>query len=196
MSQIKFEIKDKFDSKDPVFKKIVDLINGYNKPNKLKLIIQITYNEGGEVAIMLAFVATIENAVLNNPNLSIELRFGGFAMSAAAFVFCYFVYYVTIPRVRVISNTRLSVIYHKPRMQILGSSGYIFANDSIKMKKLSNAKQQELIDYTQRFDDIWNAVVSFYKVGGVEFDPYLLSSYNNNGDVAFPLSKQVFQGGY
>lgn len=117
MAQRKFVIKDKFDSNDPVFKSLTDTISKYNNTNKLKLIINITYNEGGEVAIMLDFVATIENAVLNNSNLTIELRFGGFAISAAAFVFCYFVFYADIPRVRVLSNTRLAVIYHKPRMK-------------------------------------------------------------------------------
>ncbi|MGS5488664.1 hypothetical protein ACVD67_19700, partial [Klebsiella quasipneumoniae] len=131
MAQIKFVIKDKFDSNDPVFKRLTDTISNYNNVNKLKLIINITYNEGGEVAIMLAFVATIEKAVLNNSNLTIELRFGGFAMSAAAFVFCYFVFYADIPRVRVLSNTRLSVIYHKPRMKQINASNFIFANDPI-----------------------------------------------------------------
>jgi hypothetical protein len=196
MTQIKFEIKDKFDSNDSVFKNMVNTINNYNNANKLRLIINITYNEGGEVAIMFDFVATIENAVLNNSNLYIELRFGDFAMSAAAFVFCYFVFYANIPRVRVISNTRLSVIYHKPRMKKRNTTIYIFANDPIKMNGLSKPQQTDLISYTHRFDEVWNAVVTLYQVGGVEFDPYLLSSYNSNGDFAFTLSNQVFKGGH
>ncbi|KTS17638.1 hypothetical protein RSA31_21485 [Pantoea dispersa] len=196
MAQIKFVIKDKFDSNDPVFKRLTDTISNYNNVNKIKLIINMTYNEGGEVAIMLAFVATIEKAVLNNTNLTIELRFGGFAMSAAAFVFCYFVFYADIPRVRVLSNTRLSVIYHKPRMKQQNVSNFIFANDPIKMTKLNKPQQTELISYTNQFDDVWDAVVAIYEMGGEAFDPSLLSSYNGNGDVAFTLSNRVFKGGY
>ncbi|EMN4847055.1 hypothetical protein RFH71_005100 [Klebsiella pneumoniae] len=196
MAQIKFVIKDTFDSNDPVFKSLTDTISNYNNVNKLKLIINITYNEGGEVAIMLAFVATIEKAVLNNSNLSIELRFGGFAMSAAAFVFCYFVFYADIPRVRVLSNTRLSVIYHKPRMKQKKVSNFIFANDPIKMKKLTKKQQTDLISYTNQFDAVWDAVVAIYEMGGGAFDPSLLSSYNGNGDFAFTLSNRVFKGGY
>jgi hypothetical protein len=73
---------------------------------------------------------------------------------------------------------------------------YIFANDPIKMNGLSKPQQTDLINYTHRFDEVWNAVVTLYQVGGVEFDPYLLSSYNSNGDFAFTLSNQVFKGGH
>lgn len=196
MAEIKFEIKDKFDSNDPIFKEISDAIDNYTNVSKLRLIITLTYNEGGAVQLMLDFVATIENAVLKNSNLYIELRFGGFAMSAAAFVFCYFVFYLNIPRVRVISNTRLAVIYHKPRMKREGSNIFIFANDPNKMNGLTKQQQQELISHTQKFDEVWSALVSAYQAAKTEFDPYLLSSYNSNGDFAFTLSNQVFRGGH
>jgi len=196
MAERKFEIKDKFDSNDPTFQTISDAIKSYNNASKLRMIISITYNEGGEVALMFDFIATIEKAVLTHSNLYIELRFGGFAMSAAAFVFCYFVFYIEVPRIRVVSNTRLAVIYHKPRMKKKDSTIFIFANDPIKMNGLSKAQQQELIGYTQRFDEVWSAVVTVYQVAREEFDPYLLSSYNSNGDFTFSLSNKVFKGGY
>lgn len=197
------EIKKGIYSGDQVFSNIIRDINNFGgAAYKYNFVIKISYNEGGEVSTARNFITIIENAILTYGNLSFDLRFGGYAISAAAFIFCYFNYYTNTQRVRISSGTRLCIVYHKPRIKIQypNSTFLIFNNDSNAKKRISIPQRQSLLDMTQEFDDVLQAFVAQYnKAGartGLKFDQHLLESYNTNGDLSFTLSPQVFKGFY
>ena len=199
MTDIRFHIKDKFIKTDPEFLRIYSAIQDYAlRKDKIKFIINISYNHGGEIAVMRDFVAIIEAAATRYANLTFDLRFGGFAVSAAAFVFCYFVYFTKTPRVRVSSGVRLCIVFHKPRSlkPYRGKLITIFDNNEDDKKKLTQAESEELANWTKEFDEVLEATVEAIELGGGKFDQHLLDSYNSNGDLSFTLYPQVFKGGH
>lgn len=199
MIDVRFHIKDKFSKIDPAFLRVYSAIEDYAlRKDKIRFIINISYNHGGEIAVMRDFVAIIETAATRYENLTFDLRFGGFAVSAAAFVFCYFVYFTKIPRVRVSSGVRLCIVFHKPRsLKPYGSKVItVFDNKEADKKKLTRKESDELADWTKEFDEVLEATVETIEAAGGKFDQHLLDSYNSNGDLCFTLYPQVFKVGH
>lgn len=199
MTNVHFVIKDEFSKKDPEFVRLFKAVQDYAlRQDKVNIIINLAYNHGGEIAIMREFVSFISTAATKHDNLRFELRFGGFAVSAAAFVFCYFVYFAEIPRVRVRSLVRLCIVFHKPRSlkQIGNQEIIVFDNQEDQKNQLTLAEKRELAKWTNEFDEVLDATIETIEAAGGKFDKHLIESYNTNGDLSFTLYPQVFLGGH
>ncbi|PWK94280.1 hypothetical protein C7431_11115 [Pantoea allii] len=197
MTKLKFCIKDCFSESDPVFEEITKAVLQHaGTKTRYDLVIRVSYNHGGEIVVMRNLVQLIETTVNTYQNIYFDLRFGGFAVSAAAFFFLYFGYYTLLPRVRVSSTVRLCLVYHKPRSVLKRVSGdvLIFANNAQGVRSLSANEREELLQFTGWFDNILNSFVQILKdQTGAVVEQHLMDSYNTNGDLSFTLSPRTFK---
>jgi len=197
MITLRFCIKDCFSKSDAVFEDISDAVLQHAGKNiTYKFVIRVSYNHGGEIVVMRNLVQLIETTVTTYQNIYFDLRFGGFAVSAAAFLFLYFGYYSMLPRVRVASTVRLCVVYHKPRTEWkrYNKKRLIFANQQKDFNLLTTREKQDLIKYTSEFDRILdNFIEILEEQNGTAVDQHLKDSYNANGDMSFTLSPKTFK---
>lgn len=196
MIKLKFNIKDTFSGSDPVFNQISDAVLEHaGKENKYNFYISIPYNHGGEVEVMRRLLQLIETTAMTYKNIFFELRFGGFAISAAAFLFLYFSYYTLLPRVKVSSGVRLCIVYHKPRTKWKKGTRevLVFANKQQHLTLLNNKELQDLQKYTKEFDDILDYFIKTVEQTGTVVDQHLKDSYNSNGDMSFTFSPKTYK---
>lgn len=197
MTKLKFNIKEDFSSSDPVFKEILDAVLQHAGSNiKYEFSISISYNRGGEIVVMRNLVQLIETTVKSYENIYFDLRFGGFAVSAAAFFFLYFGFYTILPRVRVYSGVRLCVVYHKPRSKVKRATKdvLIFANKARDLTLLSSTERRDLLQFTSEFDNVLNNFIDIIEQQtGTAVDQHLKDSYNTNGDMSITFSPKTFK---
>ncbi len=197
MINLTFDIKNDFSKSNPVFTQISDAVSKHaGNDKKYKFIVRVSYNQGGEIEVMFALTLLIETTVTTFENISFDLRFGGFAISAAAFFFLYFTFFTLLPNVRVSSGSRLCVVYHKPRsIKRTGTKNLtIFANKTEDHKALNANELRDLLHFTSEFDRVINHFIATLKQQtGTAVDQHLIDSYNTNGDMAFTLSPKTFK---
>lgn len=196
MIKLKFDIKDTFSGSDPVFNQISDAVLAHaGKDSSYNFYISITYNRGGEIEVMRSLLQLIETTAMTYENIFFELRFGGFAISAAAFLFFYFSYYSLLPRVKVSSGVRLCVVYHKPRTKWKRGKRevLVFANKQQHLNLLNNKERKDLQEYTTEFDDILDYFIKTFEQTGTLVDQHLKDSYNSNGDMSFTFSPRTYK---
>lgn len=197
MTTLTFCIKDCFSESDPVFNDISDAVLQHAGKNiRYNFVIKVSYNHGGVIVVMRNLVQLIETTVQTYANIYFDLRFGGFAVSAAAFFFLYFAYYSQLPRVRVSSGVRLCLVYHKPRTEWEKNNQkrLIFANQQKDFNLLTAREKQDLKNYTTEFDMVLDNFIKILEdQNGTAVDQHLKDSYNTNGDMSFTLSPKTFK---
>ena len=136
-------------------------------------------HQGGHTQAVEELIHAIESSAIGR----IEIKFDSYAISAAAFIFAYFVYFANSTKVVVKTDHPLCLVYHKPRIQ--SSSYFLFPNNLIQRPDLT-AQYNYLLRIARRFDDVFHAMWAKTQIA-----PYMIDVYNNNGDVALVLPKGI-----
>ncbi|MBD8129223.1 hypothetical protein IFU23_24255 [Pantoea agglomerans] len=142
-------------------------------------------NIGGSIQDALTLIEAIERS---DPAIRIFLIFKTYAISAAAFIMCYFAFYnVVTTNVRVQLDGNVCVVYHKPRAETALHTYFA----SGLFDHLQYQPVLEFIKYiTPTFDDVFDSLLTGCQSKGIRIAPHMKSVYNINGDVSV-----VFNGG-
>lgn len=184
-----FTLNRRISGNDKAYDKIKNFIidNGSNG-QEYKITIGIYHNIGGVVSVMQKFIIMLEDAHLNHPNLRFKLVFVGFAMSAAAYLYCYFTFGPGLDLDRIeVEKKPICIIYHKPRVNHVVQSKKItiFANNSETMSFLTPKDADNLKKETESFDELLELTISVLALADYPIAMHLINSYHNNGDMAF-----------
>lgn len=144
-------------------------------------------NIGGSVQDALDLIDAIESS---DAEVKIILVFKNYAVSAAAFIMCYFGFYnVVTPNITVQLDGNVCVVYHKPRAE--SNIHTYFASNLFSHKYALYPKiLQFIIDMTPTFDDVFESMLNGCQQKSIRIAPHMKSVYNINGDVSV-----IFKGG-
>lgn len=156
------------------------------------VVLTLTYNRGGYTSVMLDFVAMIKGVHNRYPGVTIELNFGGYAISAAAYVFAYFVYFDPHERIKVKTSSRLCLVYHKPRLLVNDKQSnteiLVFGNQDLT--NCTPAEINLIRQLDKFFDAVFDSMLNYFEQKMKKpIDQHLIASYNSNGDasITYPV---------
>lgn len=183
-NEIKIQIFHEIKENDARILEAIKEINGATSSDKV--LIYFNNNAGGAVQDAVDLIAAIESS---NPAVQIVLIFHQYAVSAAAFIMCYFAFYnVVTPNVRVELDGPVCVVYHKPRVEIDGLHTY-FASDLYHDRTYPTVIQF-IKGITPSFDEVFEKLFKACYSKNMRIAPHMRSVYNMNGDVSV-----IFSGG-
>ena len=176
-----FIVEDYFNSLDQAILDITDYLDTATETDKAHILFK--NHQGGHVDAAELFIDAVEQSKIGR----IEITFDRFAISAAAFIYAYFVYYASSSRVVVKTDNPLCLVYHKPRMK---KDGCILFDHHIIDKQTTTPQVRYLLRVSKRFDDVfqsmWTAVQKM-----IDIAPHMKDVYNNNGDVSIVFQKGI-----
>ncbi|WP_273859573.1 hypothetical protein [Photobacterium sp. GSS17] len=141
--------------------------------------IVVIFNNGG-------FTPAIErlvDAIDKTKAFQVHLVFSGYAVSSAAYLFAYYVFYnKKRTNITVHVKRSLSLVYHKPRTPVPSSNTgeVIFANT---LPPPYPTGYQLLINTTTRFDNVFDSMMKHFRASNSQIAHNLEDVYNYNGDI-------------
>lgn len=179
-----FSIDDNFLNKGTLIDEILQYM--VTAPPASCVYLLITNNCGGAVNDAERLV----RGICKNDHIKIHLIFRGYAISAAAYVYSYFVFYdAKHQHVVIEAGTPLCVVFHKPR--IIRNQALSFANNIFENRQPIDVYNKYLLAISKEFDEIFNAMHGILLAEGELIAPHLKDVYNMNGDVSFTFPKEV-----
>lgn len=179
---IKIRIFWNIDSKDARITTAINAIQSATSADKI--LIYFNNNTGGALQDTINLIMAIEKS---NPAVQIILIFHQYAISASAFIMCYFAFYnIATPNVRVQLDGPVCVVYHKPRIEINSLFTHFASNlfhDRTYPKSIQFIK-----DITPLFDAVFNSLFMGCYAKKIRIAPHMRSVYSINGDVSVTLS--------
>lgn len=181
MNKIKIYIHNNIKSNDPRITHAINEIN--NSTSYDKILIYFSHNSGGAIQDAVALIDAIEKS---NPAVRIILIFQTYAVSAAAFIMCYFAFYnVVTTNVSVQLDGPVCVVFHKPRVVIQNFTHFA----SGLFHDCKYADPIELVkSTTPAFDEVFESMYFACYRKKIRIAPHMKSVYNMNGDVCVTFS--------
>lgn len=144
-----------------------------------RVIIYFNNNAGGSIKDAVNLIGAIESS---SSTVKIVLVFKNYAVSAAAFIMCYFSFYnVVTTNVTVQIDKRVCMVYHKPRA--INRLNTFFATDLYPDRTYPNAIEF-VRQITPLFDVVFNAMFKACYAKNIRIAPQMKAVYNVNGDVS------------
>ncbi|MDT8883205.1 hypothetical protein PGN69_04920 [Klebsiella aerogenes] len=179
-----FSIDSDFRGKSELIDEILHYMHSAQPKSCVYLL--ITNNCGGAVNDAERLV----RGICKYNHIKIHIIFRGYAISAAAYIYSYFVFYdARHEHVVIEAGTPLCIVFHKPR--IFRGQVFSFANNIFENAKLTDKTDKYLLTISKEFDAIFNAMHSILLAEGELIAPHLKDVYNMNGDVSFTFPKEV-----
>lgn len=177
----KLYIHNKIESNDSRISRAITTIENASPSDKV--LIYFIQNNGGAIQDAVDLIAAVESS---NPSVQIILIFQKYAISAAAYIMCYFAFHnVVSPNVSVQLDGSVCVVYHKPRaitpMFTYFASGLY--HDRIYPREIDFVKK-----ITPYFDDVFQSMFDACYKKNIRIAPHMISVYNMNGDVSVTFS--------
>lgn len=172
-----FCIKYQIEFNDENIQNCIRYLNRANESHKVT--IEFIDNAGGSVFDTHALIEAIETTLAEK----VILIFKNYAISAAAYLLCYFQTDYNDDKVVIETSPNLCCVYHRPR--ITNEKGIHFAN-SIDPDE-NEAFEIYLIVMSYCFDVVFNKLVKAFFPDDKNYAELAKKMYNSNGDVAFIL---------
>lgn len=180
---MRIDISRNIDKNDPRITLAINAIQ--NAENGDTIIIRFSCNAGGAIEDAVLLISEIEKS---SPSVKIVLIFESYAVSAAAFILCYFSFYnLVTTNVIVQLASPVCVVYHKPRA-VTELHTYFASN--LYHDRTYHGAIKFIADITPTFDNVFNAMFdACYDKKNIRIAPHMRSVYNMNGDVSVMFSE-------
>ena len=181
MEEYKIYINDRINSNDSRVSLAIATIA--NASPKDKVLIYFNQNIGGAIQDAVDLIAAIESS---NPAVQIILIFERYAISAAAYIMCYFAFYnVVSPNVSVQLDGAVCVVYHKPRAM---TPYFTYFADGLYHDRNYSPQIEFIKQMTPYFDEVFKSMFDACYKKNIRIAPHMKSVYNMNGDVSVTFS--------
>jgi hypothetical protein len=181
MAQHKIYINNRIDSNDSRISRAITAITNASPSDKI--LIYFNQNNGGAIQDAVSLIDAIESS---NPSVQIILIFKNYAISAAAYIMCYFAFYnVVSPNVSVQLDGSVCVVYHKPRVM---TKMFTYFASGLYHDRNYPPEIDFMKQITPFFDVVFQSMFDACYKKDIRIAPHMKSVYNMNGDVSVTFS--------